>query len=83
MGSLAEGKNEQGSAGEHTPLSCPYSDGICDNWPSTPNQFFDFINLFQFPNQNDRIQGLADLQQPTWINQEGKFERLNFDKPRW
>jgi len=32
---------------------------------------------------NDRIQGLAILQQPTWINQESKIERLNFDKPRW
>jgi hypothetical protein len=32
---------------------------------------------------NDRIQGLAILQQPTLINQESEFERLNPGKPRW
>jgi len=32
---------------------------------------------------NDRIQGLAILQQPTWINQESKFEGQDFEKPRW
>jgi len=32
---------------------------------------------------NDRIQGLAIFQQPTWINQESEIERLNSGKPRW
>jgi hypothetical protein len=45
------------------------------------SRYFRFIISFVAP--NDRIQGLAVLQQPTWINQESKFERLNFGKPRW
>lgn len=32
---------------------------------------------------NDRIQGLASLQQPIWKNQENKFEKLNSEKPHW
>jgi hypothetical protein len=32
---------------------------------------------------NDRIQGLAILQQPSSINQKSKFEKLNFGRPQW
>jgi hypothetical protein len=42
-----------------------------------------FSHLFVIAMYNDRIQGLAFLQQPTWINQESKFERLNSGKPLW
>jgi hypothetical protein len=39
-----------------------------------------FVKIFF--THNDRIQGLAILQQPTWINRESEFKRLNFGKPR-
>jgi hypothetical protein len=53
----------------------------CLNFSSKPSDFTQSFDFFYAA--NDRIQGLAVLQQPTWLNQESKFERLNFGKPRW
>jgi hypothetical protein len=45
--------------------------------------YFEIIHHNFFSNSNDRIQGLAGLQQPSWTNQESNNEILNFGKPLW